>query len=183
MRCSVLLCLACACLLDWAAAAKSASKIPAAAAPQSGFFGKLKTKLQGDPRVKRKELLKERHRRDWTLLEFVNGNAGDCEVRLKQNASRTQSCASTRVTHTSHIASALFVYMQFHQQMEVLIDRLENKVPVGVTKIVVGGSKDETTKLWKWLDDDRCGGLPFFYNVDTGEAICGATTWDNFLRW
>jgi hypothetical protein len=82
MRCSILLCLACACLLNFTAAAKAASK-PQAAAPLSGFFTKLKTKLQGDPRVKRKELLKERHRREWTLLEFVNGNAADCEVRLE----------------------------------------------------------------------------------------------------
>ena len=90
---------------------------------------------------------------------------------------------STRVTHILRMASALLVFLQFHQQMEVLIDKLENKMPVGITKIIVGNVKDPKTILWKHLDNERCKGLPFFYNVNTGASICGATTWDNFVAW
>ena len=33
------------------------------------------------------------------------------------------------------------------------------------------------------LDNDRCGGVPFFFNKRTRMHICGATTYENMLLW
>lgn len=35
----------------------------------------------------------------------------------------------------------------------------------------------------KEFDDGKCGGVPFFYNTETGEWICGEAEEDELENW
>jgi hypothetical protein len=43
---------------------------------------------------------------------------------------------------------------------------------------------EENQKMYEATQgSDLCGGVPFFYNSETGQSICGATTCDNLIKW
>ncbi len=41
----------------------------------------------------------------------------------------------------------------------------------------------EHAKKQKEYDKGLCGGVPFFYNTDSGEFICGATEYEALKSW
>jgi hypothetical protein len=68
--------------------------------------------------------------------------------------------------------------------MEPLIERLHRETPLRVKKMVVGSRRSQEHELYILVDADvACGGLPFFYNRKSQQAICGATTYKNFRAW
>jgi hypothetical protein len=66
--------------------------------------------------------------------------------------------------------------------MAPLIERLEQELGVKVQRIEVWHNEDNA-KLLQELDQGRCGGVPFFYNLKTGKWICGATSYENLKKW
>lgn len=68
--------------------------------------------------------------------------------------------------------------------MEPLIERLERETPLRVRPMVVGSRRSEEHEVYTIVDADvGCGGLPFFYNRNSQQSICGATTYKNFKAW
>ena len=66
--------------------------------------------------------------------------------------------------------------------MMPLIERLEKET----------GLKVEARETWhdaanaellKKYDTGLCGGVPFFFNTDTNDAICGECGYDELLAW
>eukprot|EP00611_Tribonema_gayanum_P029881 TRINITY_DN8147_c0_g1_i1.p1 TRINITY_DN8147_c0_g1~~TRINITY_DN8147_c0_g1_i1.p1 ORF type:complete len:237 (-),score=46.68 TRINITY_DN8147_c0_g1_i1:107-775(-) len=73
---------------------------------------------------------------------------------------------------------------EYHRAMEPMIERLENDTPFHVKKITVGQRQSEEQELYTLIDAEvQCGGLPFFYNRQSQQSICGATTYKNFRAW
>lgn len=70
---------------------------------------------------------------------------------------------------------------EYCQEMKTLLRRLE--LEEGIRVHILDASMPKNLKLLKRLDNGKCGGLPFYYNVKTNRYICGATAYENLLVW
>lgn len=66
--------------------------------------------------------------------------------------------------------------------MRPLIERLERELDVEVRRYEVWHNV-ENRKLLLQYDQDNCGGVPFFYNSETKEWICGEADYETFKKW
>ena len=64
------------------------------------------------------------------------------------------------------------------EMMEPVLKRLEEDIDTKVRRINISRRKDLYSIL-ESMGHDECGTLPFYYNRRTGQAICGATTYQN----
>ena len=71
--------------------------------------------------------------------------------------------------------------------MEKHITELEAIYPLKVRRLVASFTGSKEQAMMGFLDrialTNPCGGFPFFYNLNSQQAICGATTMDNFKAW
>ena len=68
------------------------------------------------------------------------------------------------------------------KEMEPLIKKLEEEEGIKITRLEVWHNSKNAELLTK-LDKIGCGGVPFFYNQKTGNAICGSTNYESFKKW
>ncbi|MBS1263283.1 MAG: hypothetical protein MAG715_00458 [Methanonatronarchaeales archaeon] len=68
------------------------------------------------------------------------------------------------------------------RKMESLVERLEEEEDVEFERFEVWHDEENAQKL-RELDQDRCGGVPFFYNKETEEFICGETSYEDLKKW
>ncbi|CAM9594824.1 unnamed protein product [Chrysoparadoxa australica] len=80
--------------------------------------------------------------------------------------------------------------MEFHgydcdhcEEMLPLMKRIEKELGVKFSRHLVWEGTNQFDLLQILDTDFGCGGLPFFYNRRTHQAICGATTYKNFRNW
>lgn len=68
--------------------------------------------------------------------------------------------------------------------MEKLVDRLLQEEGIVIKKMETWHNT-ENENLMVSLDDgeDCCGGVPFFYNENTGKSICGEATYKELRNW
>jgi len=71
----------------------------------------------------------------------------------------------------------------YSEHMAPGVQALEEELGVEVRRFDLYSRTPEAQKLLAKLDKGACGGVPFFYNKDTEQYICGATTPDNLRRW
>lgn len=67
-------------------------------------------------------------------------------------------------------------------QMHPLVARLEKEAGVKVEKYEVWHDEENAQKMEEY-DKGYCGGVPFFYNTDTGEYICGEVSYGELKKW
>jgi len=67
-------------------------------------------------------------------------------------------------------------------EMLPLVERLEKEEDIKVEQIEVWHNAENKKKLDS-LDKGECGGVPFFYNEETKENICGSTEYENLKKW
>lgn len=67
-------------------------------------------------------------------------------------------------------------------RMKPLIERLEKEEGVTVTSHEVWHNKENAKKLASY-DKGLCGGVPFFFNTETGAYICGEAEYDEVKKW
>jgi thiol-disulfide isomerase/thioredoxin len=67
-------------------------------------------------------------------------------------------------------------------EMEPIVEQLEKDSSLRFTKLEVWHNA-ENARLLAQLDTIDCGGIPFFYNEKTSEAICGPTSIENLREW
>ncbi len=65
--------------------------------------------------------------------------------------------------------------------MAPLVERLEEE-GVEVRKHEVWHSEQNAT-LMRQYDQGRCGGVPFFYNRQTGKWLCGPVSYEKLKEW
>jgi len=66
--------------------------------------------------------------------------------------------------------------------MEPLVERLETEESVKVARLEVWHN-EANAKLMKEYDKGYCGGVPFFFNKNTGKWICGSADYERLKKW
>ncbi|MBU1126564.1 MAG: thioredoxin family protein [Patescibacteria group bacterium] len=67
-------------------------------------------------------------------------------------------------------------------EMHPLVEKLEKELGVQFEKNEVWNNEENAAKMSEY-DKGICGGVPFFFNTETKEHICGATSYENLKKW
>ena len=66
--------------------------------------------------------------------------------------------------------------------MKPLVEKTEKDLGVEIKKFEVWNNEDNAAEMAKY-DKGLCGGVPFYYNTDSKQFICGATDEASFVSW
>ena len=67
-------------------------------------------------------------------------------------------------------------------QMEPLVEKLEKDTGVKVDQYEVWHSEENARKMEQY-EKGLCGGVPFFFNTDTNEYLCGSSSYNELKEW
>tara|TARA_B100001971_G_C18168763_1_gene525818 strand:- start:771 stop:1025 length:255 start_codon:yes stop_codon:yes gene_type:complete len=67
-------------------------------------------------------------------------------------------------------------------EMQLLVEKLEKDTGVEVDRYEVWYSEENAKKMEQY-DKGLCGGVPFFFNTDTNEHLCGSTSYNQLKEW
>lgn len=67
-------------------------------------------------------------------------------------------------------------------KMADLISRLKNEAGINIKQYEVWHN-DENLKKMQEQDKGLCGGVPFFWNTESGKFICGETSYEELKKW
>lgn len=68
------------------------------------------------------------------------------------------------------------------ENMEPVVEKVEENQDIDVKKLEVWNDEGNAEKLQEF-DDGKCGGVPFFYNTETDEWICGEAPREKLEDW
>jgi hypothetical protein len=66
--------------------------------------------------------------------------------------------------------------------MSLLVTRLQDEEGVEILQYEVWHS-EQNANLMREIDQGRCGGVPFFYNRQTGKWLCGVVNYEKLKDW
>ena len=66
--------------------------------------------------------------------------------------------------------------------MAPLVDRLQDEEGVEILKYEVWHN-EQNANFMRQIDQGRCGGVPFFYNKQTGKWLCGTVSYEKLKEW
>ncbi|PIZ53285.1 hypothetical protein COY25_03740 [Candidatus Uhrbacteria bacterium CG_4_10_14_0_2_um_filter_41_7] len=66
--------------------------------------------------------------------------------------------------------------------MKPMVEKLEKELGVTVEKFEVWNN-DENAKKLETVDKGLCGGVPFFFNTENHQFICGGTDEETLRAW
>lgn len=67
-------------------------------------------------------------------------------------------------------------------KMNPLIERLEKEERTDVEKYEVWHNEENAEKMRKYAEG-RCMGVPFFFNTETEDVICGEADYERLKQW
>jgi thiol-disulfide isomerase/thioredoxin len=67
-------------------------------------------------------------------------------------------------------------------KMAPLVERLKKEEGAEIEQYEVWHEPANAKKMEEY-DKGLCGGVPFFYNTDTSQFICGSTSYEELKRW
>ena len=67
--------------------------------------------------------------------------------------------------------------------MMPLIEKLEQELGVKVESFETWHDEANELKRREYDNGDRCGGVPYFVNTDSGAKICGAVQYEMLKSW
>ena len=68
------------------------------------------------------------------------------------------------------------------EAMEDDIEKVQEEEDVEIEQLEVWNDRENARKQ-KEFDDGKCGGVPFFYNTESEEWICGETSFEKLKAW
>lgn len=68
------------------------------------------------------------------------------------------------------------------ENMKPLVEEFEKETGLKIEKLEVWNNEDNAEKLEQY-DKGLCGGVPFFFNTDTNDFICGETSYEKLKEW
>lgn len=68
------------------------------------------------------------------------------------------------------------------ERMESVVQKLEHDTGVCVERREVWHDKENMAVLTAY-DKGVCGGVPYFYNTETGKSLCGEVSIDELKAW
>jgi thiol-disulfide isomerase/thioredoxin len=66
--------------------------------------------------------------------------------------------------------------------MAPLTARLQDENDVEIMRLEVWHN-EQNARLMREYDQGRCGGVPFFYNTQTGKWLCGSVNYEKVKNW
>jgi hypothetical protein len=66
--------------------------------------------------------------------------------------------------------------------MDGLVKKMEDELNIRVEKFETWRNEENARKMEQY-DTGLCGGVPFFFNTESGNFICGETSYDNLKKW
>ncbi len=67
-------------------------------------------------------------------------------------------------------------------RMEPIVQGVEEELNVKFRKINISKKPQAYGEMYDCVGGNECGNVPFFYNRKTGQAICGATPYNNLKK-
>jgi hypothetical protein len=67
-------------------------------------------------------------------------------------------------------------------KMAPLIDQLQQETGLEVQRFETWHNEENAKKLQEY-DKGECGGVPYFINTETNEAICGEADFETLKNW
>jgi len=67
-------------------------------------------------------------------------------------------------------------------RMKPIVEEVEKELGVSIEKIEVWNNEENAKKL-EAVDRGLCGGVPFFYNDESKEFICGDSDKETVVKW
>ena len=67
-------------------------------------------------------------------------------------------------------------------EMKPLIAQLEKELGKELTKLEIWHNQ-ANMQIFQKTDKGKCGGVPFFFNKETGKFICGSASYENLKKW
>jgi thiol-disulfide isomerase/thioredoxin len=68
------------------------------------------------------------------------------------------------------------------ERMKPLVEQLKKEEGLEVEQHEVWHNEENEKKRQEY-DQGFCGGVPFFYNTETKDWLCGSTDYDTFKHW
>lgn len=68
------------------------------------------------------------------------------------------------------------------EKMAPKVEKLEDEEDTEVEQLEVWNDKENAKKMQE-LDDGKCGGVPFFFNTESEEFLCGETDYETLRSW
>jgi thiol-disulfide isomerase/thioredoxin len=68
------------------------------------------------------------------------------------------------------------------EKMKPKVEELQEEEGVKVKQLEVWNDEENAEKMGKF-DDGKCGGVPFFYNTETDDWICGEASKEELREW
>lgn len=69
------------------------------------------------------------------------------------------------------------------KEMEPKVEKLEEEEDVTIQKLEVWNDEENQEVYYDVDGDDKCGGVPFFLNRESGESICGSADYETLKAW
>jgi len=66
--------------------------------------------------------------------------------------------------------------------MKPIVERLKTEEGIEIQSFETWHNAENEAKR-KEYDKGLCGGVPFFFNTDTGKHICGGTDYETLKKW
>ncbi len=67
-------------------------------------------------------------------------------------------------------------------KMAPLVEKLKEEAGIEIEQFEVWNSEENAKKQEK-VDKGLCGGVPFFYNTETKDFLCGSVEYEVLLKW
>lgn len=69
------------------------------------------------------------------------------------------------------------------EEMEPKVEQLEDEENVEVEQLEVWENEENNVKMQKIDAFKECGGVPFFYNTESEQFICGEADLETLKKW
>lgn len=67
-------------------------------------------------------------------------------------------------------------------QMQPLVEQLKKEEGIEIVQYETWHNPKNVVKMREY-DKGLCGGVPFFFNTDTGKHLCGAVDYETLKKW
>ncbi len=100
----------------------------------------------------------------------------------KRSKRKTASKKSTKKSTAGRLLMFYGTECAHCHNVMPIVDRLNKEGKVKITKLEVWHN-EKNAAFMETIDKGYCGGVPFFYNENTKEWICGETDYDTLKNW
>ena len=69
------------------------------------------------------------------------------------------------------------------QKMQALARQIEEETKIPFARFEVWHDKENMKRIEELDKESKCGGVPYYYNRQTGKTLCGEVDYEIMLKW